>query len=132
MTDQSASNPCSRKLIQTPGFDKFVYAVENTRTHDVVLTVEVKGENAKMLPAGDATGFAYKRVEGVIPAESQVVFATVEPMNPNERLYFAASMGVDRIDTEIRCTEIQGVFLNSHIIHGKVNEFSFEVREHFL
>lgn len=108
-------------------FDKFVYAVENTRLHDVVLTIEIDGPNAKMLPAGQANGYGYKRVEGVIPTGAQVVFATVEPMLPNEGLAFSAQMGVDRIDTEVRFTELQGVFLNTHITHGKVTEISFEV-----
>lgn len=104
-----------------------MFAVENTRLHDVLLTIEVEGQNAKILPAGEATGFGYKRVEGVVPMGAQLVFAMVEPMNPNEKLQFGVKLGVDRIDVEVRCCELEGVFQNTHIRHGKVVEFSFEV-----
>jgi len=50
-----------------------MFAVENTRLHDVLLTIEVEGQNAKIL------------------------------------------------------CELEGVFQNTHIRHGKVVEFSFEV-----
>jgi hypothetical protein len=122
-----SSPTLSRKLIKTPDFEKFMFAVENTRLHDVLLTLEAVGQNVKMLPAGEATGFGYRKVEGVVPMGAQLVFATVEPMNPNEKLQFSVNMGVDRIDVEVRCSELEGVFQNIHIRHGKVVEFSFEV-----
>ena len=121
-----------RRLIQNETFDKFVYAVENTRLHDVVLTIEIEGENAKMLPAGAAAGTDFKAVEGVVGAGQLLVFATVEPLVESKRFAFAAQMKVDRIDVEVRVTELQGVFLYTRIVHGKISELSFEASTCFF